>query len=404
MGAYLRNILFSLMFVSGFSYSESWDDYLFSGYSSHYGTHLAYTYFTWYGKMSRPATYINGSVYQYMGFDFPETGSFTNGYTEKGAFYTGKWLVLDSSVVYAEGLGDIYNYGRDHSQEFSRCYPVKPPFKYKFSDTYEVQANPQHPEYGTIPGLIYDGCSYVVKSNDCPDGDIFSDTICTATNIVLLSNKTEENDKPLTDGYDDNPESSGDTSTDSSPSDSSSGSSGSSGGSDGSSGGGPPVFPGGGSGTGSDSFSGDTDFGSGSGDSSGDSGSGGGFGGSGTSPGGIGSGGGSGSHPGSNPSGGSTGATTGATGDDEDGANIFLPSLDIPELSLAPLWNIWPSARDFVLQLPSARCPVWNFPLFGRVYQIDQFCTLFTPDLIAVIRVICLLTASVMSFFIVLRS
>lgn len=97
------------------------------------------------------------------------------------------------------------------------------------------------------------------------------------------------------------------------------------------------------------------------------------------------------------------GVSSGADSDD-DGSNIFLPSLDIPELSLAPLWNMWPSARDFTLSLPDAQCPVFNIEVFGRNYRIDTFCTLLTPDVIAVLRLICILAASVCSFIIVLRS
>lgn len=96
--------------------------------------------------------------------------------------------------------------------------------------------------------------------------------------------------------------------------------------------------------------------------------------------------------------------SSGAAGDDEDVSNIFLPSLDIPELSLSPLWNMWPSARDFTLNLPDAQCPVFTIEVFGLNQRIDTFCTLLTPDVIAVLRLICILTASVFSFIIVLRS
>lgn len=89
---------------------------------------------------------------------------------------------------------------------------------------------------------------------------------------------------------------------------------------------------------------------------------------------------------------------------DDTGPGISLPSLDVPDLTLAPLWNIWPSARDFKLTLPAAQCPVFNIEVFGTTHQIDTFCTIFTPDIIAIIRAICILTASVFSFIIVLRS
>ncbi|EIM1059103.1 hypothetical protein LMQ56_004503, partial [Salmonella enterica] len=110
-----------------------------------------------------------------------------------------------------------------------------------------------------------------------------------------------------------------------------------------------------------------------------------------------------GSYPGGNPDGGDSGDDSGAPGD-EDGGNIFLPSLDIPDLSLAPLWNIWPSARDFTLSLPESQCPVFHIEVYGTNHRIDTFCTLFTPDIIFVIRAICILTASIFSFIIVLRS
>ncbi|EAW1322235.1 hypothetical protein AHX51_28100 [Salmonella enterica subsp. diarizonae] len=89
---------------------------------------------------------------------------------------------------------------------------------------------------------------------------------------------------------------------------------------------------------------------------------------------------------------------------DDSGPGLSTPSLDIPELTLAPLWNIWPSARDFKLTLPAAQCPVFNIEVFGTTHKIDTFCTLFTPDIIALIRAICILTASIISFVIVLRS
>ncbi|ENE8565374.1 hypothetical protein ABN789_001208 [Salmonella enterica] len=90
--------------------------------------------------------------------------------------------------------------------------------------------------------------------------------------------------------------------------------------------------------------------------------------------------------------------------DPGDGSVPGLPSIDVPELSLSPLWNIWPSARDFKLTLPAADCPVFTIDVWGKDYRIDTFCTLITPDIIAVIRTICILVASVISFIIVLRS
>ncbi|HFW5350244.1 TPA: hypothetical protein ACLFL9_001084 [Salmonella enterica subsp. diarizonae serovar 53:z10:z35] len=89
---------------------------------------------------------------------------------------------------------------------------------------------------------------------------------------------------------------------------------------------------------------------------------------------------------------------------DDSGPGLTTPSLDVPDLTLAPLWNIWPSARDFKLTLPSAQCPVFNIEVFGTNHKIDTFCTIFTPDIIAIIRAISILTASVISFIIVLRS
>lgn len=100
---------------------------------------------------------------------------------------------------------------------------------------------------------------------------------------------------------------------------------------------------------------------------------------------------------------GDTGSGDTGSGDDS-GPGLSTPSLDVPDLTLAPLWNIWPSARDFKLTLPAAQCPVFNIEVFGTTYKIDTFCTLFTPDIIAIIRAICILTASIISFVIVLRS
>lgn len=102
---------------------------------------------------------------------------------------------------------------------------------------------------------------------------------------------------------------------------------------------------------------------------------------------------------------GNTGNTGGDTDSgDDSGPGLVTPSLDVPELTLAPLWNIWPSARDFTLSLPAAQCPVFNIDVFGTTHKIDTFCTIFTPDIIAIIRAICILTASIISFVIVLRS
>ncbi|EID6667860.1 hypothetical protein LCA60_003944 [Salmonella enterica] len=102
---------------------------------------------------------------------------------------------------------------------------------------------------------------------------------------------------------------------------------------------------------------------------------------------------------------GNTGNTGGDTDSgDDSGPGLVTPSLDVPELTLAPLWNIWPSARDFTLSLPAAQCPVFNIEVFGTTHKIDTFCTIFTPDIIAIIRAICILTASIISFVIVLRS
>lgn len=100
-----------------------------------------------------------------------------------------------------------------------------------------------------------------------------------------------------------------------------------------------------------------------------------------------------------------TGSSGGNTDSgDDSGPGLSTPSLDVPELTLSPLWNIWPSARDFKLSLPAAQCPVFNIEVFGTNHKIDTFCTLFTPDIIAIIRSICILTASIISFIIVLRS
>lgn len=89
---------------------------------------------------------------------------------------------------------------------------------------------------------------------------------------------------------------------------------------------------------------------------------------------------------------------------DDSGPGLSTPSLDVPDLTLSPLWNIWPSARDFKLTLPAADCPVFNIEVFGTNYKIDTFCTLITPNIILIIRTICILTATVFSFIIVLRS
>lgn len=102
---------------------------------------------------------------------------------------------------------------------------------------------------------------------------------------------------------------------------------------------------------------------------------------------------------------GDSGSSDGDTGTgDQGGADVSLPSLDVPDLTLSPLWNIWPSARDFKLTLPAAKCPVFNIEVFGTNHQIDTFCTIFTPDIIAIIRAISILTASIIAFIIVLRS
>ncbi|EPU8330229.1 hypothetical protein ACVZ8C_000924 [Salmonella enterica subsp. enterica serovar Newport] len=101
----------------------------------------------------------------------------------------------------------------------------------------------------------------------------------------------------------------------------------------------------------------------------------------------------------------SPGDGSGDTGSgDDSGPGLSTPSLDVPDLTLAPLWNIWPSARDFKLTLPAAQCPVFNIEVFGTNHKIDTFCTIFTPDIIAIIRAISILTASIISFVIVLRS
>lgn len=90
--------------------------------------------------------------------------------------------------------------------------------------------------------------------------------------------------------------------------------------------------------------------------------------------------------------------------DGSDGPGLSTPSLDVPDLTLYPLWNIWPSARDFKLTLPAVQCPVFNIAVFGTNHKIDTFCTIFTPDIISIIRAISILTASIISFVIVLRS
>ncbi|EJU5884262.1 hypothetical protein N4U56_001596 [Salmonella enterica] len=95
--------------------------------------------------------------------------------------------------------------------------------------------------------------------------------------------------------------------------------------------------------------------------------------------------------------------TDSGSGDDSS-SGLSTPSLDVPDLTLAPLWNIWPAARDFKLTLPAAQCPVFNIEVFGTNHKIDTFCTIFTPDIIAIIRAISILTASIISFVIVLRS
>ncbi|EBE4778688.1 hypothetical protein FHK17_04180 [Salmonella enterica] len=98
-------------------------------------------------------------------------------------------------------------------------------------------------------------------------------------------------------------------------------------------------------------------------------------------------------------------SSSGDTGSgDDSGPGLSTPSLDVPDLTLAPLWNIWPTARDFKLTLPAAQCPVFNIEVFGTNHKIDTFCTIFTPDIIAIIRAISILTASIISFVIVLRS
>lgn len=379
MGVYRWYVLFSLMIFSGVSYSDE-SDYFPPGMSMASGTHIAYRF----SHFQSSFTFIDGAVYLYRAGE----GSFTNGYTDKGTYYTGSWLVIsDEDQAWSNGYGEVYQYGKSHPETFNTCQPVKGSFKYKFSDTHDVLVHPDKPEDGTVPALTYDNCTYQVNSNYCPDGNITPDTICTATKLILFSNQTDDSDKPPVDG-DDSSDNNGDSSGDSGSGDGG----GSGGGSGGGDGGGGPVFPGGGGSGGSGGGSGGGD---GGGSGGGDGGSGGGGGG--------GSGGGDGSLPGGNDGGGNTGDNSGAPGD-EEGGNIFLPSLDIPELSLAPLWNIWPSARDFAITLPSASCPVFNIEVFGTNYRIDTFCVIFTPDVIALIRVFSILTASVFSFVIVLRA
>ncbi|MDJ3785125.1 hypothetical protein LEI94_11290 [Salmonella enterica] len=100
----------------------------------------------------------------------------------------------------------------------------------------------------------------------------------------------------------------------------------------------------------------------------------------------------------------SGGGDSDAGSGDDSGPGLSTPSLDVPDLTLAPLWNIWPAARDFKLTLPAAQCPVFNIEVFGTNHKIDTFCTIFTPYIIAIIRAISILTASIISFVIVLRS
>ncbi|HAF4895236.1 TPA: hypothetical protein G8O11_001306 [Salmonella enterica] len=113
---------------------------------------------------------------------------------------------------------------------------------------------------------------------------------------------------------------------------------------------------------------------------------------------------GSGDGSGQGDSGNSGGSDSDTGSGDDSGPGLSTPSLDVPDLTLAPLWNIWPSARDFKLTLPAAQCPVFNIEVFGTNHKIDTFCTIFTPAIIAIIRSISILTASIISFVIVLRS
>lgn len=400
---------------------------------------VSYTYFS-----QTPFSYLNGKIYVldklYYVRDYDD-------YSRPSLIF-GKWNVFSREDINSNGYGETLDFAIEHPELFS-CRALHN-IKYKLSETLTIvdpRADPSSPVKPTVQALLLGGCIYSVEYNDCPDDVLSTDNFCTATSLDLLRENSddEDEDKPPSDGSEDSSSSddSGDSGSSSGDTSSGSGSGSSSGGG---SGGSEPVpgpsvdithpgHPGpssgdsgesdGDAGDGSDFPSVDdadvcAPFGIGCITSSGQcpqgmthepeslvcfpdpdfysGGSGGGSGGA------SGSGDGSGTYPGGNPSGGHSGASTGATGDDDDGSNIFLPSLDIPELSLSPLWNMWPSARDFTLNLPDAQCPVFNIEVFGLNYRIDAFCTLLTPDVIAVLRLICILAASVFSFIIVLRS
>ncbi|ECX3494251.1 hypothetical protein ATT79_02460, partial [Salmonella enterica subsp. enterica serovar Panama] len=229
MGVYRWYVLFSLMIFSGVSYSDE-SDYFPPGMSMASGTHIAYRF----SHFQSSFTFIDGAVYLYRAGE----GSFTNGYTDKGTYYTGSWLVIsDEDQAWSNGYGEVYQYGKSHPETFNTCQPVKGSFKYKFSDTHDVLVHPDKPEDGTVPALTYDNCTYQVNSNYCPDGNITPDTICTATKLILFSNQTDDSDKPPVDG-DDSSDNNGDSSGDSGSGDGG----GSGGGSGGGDGGGGPVF------------------------------------------------------------------------------------------------------------------------------------------------------------------
>ncbi|EMW9313710.1 hypothetical protein AAE121_002316 [Salmonella enterica] len=448
MGSCFRYILFSLILISCYSYSYIHDVPLTppdsDGSYEVEGTHRAISVPNQFGDI-----YISiANGYLYVPADGRSSYHYINGYLagEHGLIESRRWRVYPLSYARQHVYID-FEYIDAHSYEFMRCYPFRFNLNYEFSDTHDVLLDPSHPEYGTVPAVTYGGCTYVIMANDCPDYvlDSYSGR-CTATDVILVTDKPYDKNKPVSRGDDssvnDKSGSSGDSSFSSGDS-SGYGSGSSSGGSGISSGVGVPVFTGGGSGSpsgdtgsggGSGTSSGDTGSGDGSGTSSGDTGSGYGSGtssvdtgsgdGSGTSSGGTGSGGGSGTSSGGTGSGGGSGSSSGGTGsgggsglssggssgasfgahNDDDGSNIFLPSLNIPELSLSPLWNIWPSARDFNLSLPSSHCPVFNIEVFGRNHKIDTFCTLLTENDLFLLRLIFILAGTVISFFIVLRS
>ncbi|EKF6368936.1 hypothetical protein OZ269_004848, partial [Escherichia coli] len=87
---------------------------------------------------------------------------------------------------------------------------------------------------------------------------------------------------------------------------------------------------------------------------------------------------------------------------------VGLPDINSPPSGsqiITPLWDMWPEARDFSVSIPAGTCPVFTFHIWDQDYTMDQFCTLLDTESVRnTFRVVMTLVASMMAFFIVLRS